>query len=178
MESVKSFLEAADSGHYTITCQQGPYIYINRNLILQFAKKRNESLLMIDSDIVFKLEDVRKMWRHLQVFDIVSGLYCLGNPPYPPCVLKRTENDYEFCEPPKSMGMIDACGGGFLGISEKAVKKLPDNAFDNVWENGVPHGEDISFCHRAKQLGFRIWLDPSISVGQIRSNAIYPQANA
>ena len=170
-EAVKCFLEVATT--YPITYSQGPYIYDNRNQLLKFAKSHDQAILMIDSDIIFSMVDVLKMEGHLIDKDIVTGVYCLGTAPYPAAILEKKEKHYRFVPPPTELAEIDACGGGFLGISQKVVREMNDHAFDNVWEAGVPHGEDISFCHRAKEKGFKVWCDPTIRLGQVRSGTIY-----
>ncbi len=153
---------------------EGPYIYANRNLLLEKAKYEKSSIIMIDADMVYTLDDVKRIERHLETKDVVSGLYVVGKEPYPPCVYKRVEGNYQLTEPPKELEEIDACGGGFLGISAKVVQDMPLEAFNDIWEGKVKHGEDISFCHRLKDKGFKLWLDPSIKIGHIRSSVVKP----
>ena len=170
-ESVKCFLKLAEK--YPIYYAQGPYLYENRNIVFRYAKKYNQPILMVDSDIVFKMEDVEKIKDYLQSLDIITGVYCLDNMPYPAAILKKTENSYQFVKPPEELTEIDVCGAGFLGISLKVVKEMSEESFNNVCEKEVPHGEDISFCHRAKQMGFKIWCDPKILIGQVKNKIIY-----
>jgi len=169
-EATKSFLEVA--GYYKIIHSQGPYIYDNRNQLLKKAKKEEEALLMIDSDIVFTLEDVKRMEEHVKTKDAVTGIYVLNPPFSPPAIFKRTENDYEYTLPPTELSTIDACGAGFLVLSYKVVETLPSYAFNNIFESSM-HGEDISVCHRLKEFGFKLYCDPEIKVGQVRSNILY-----
>lgn len=157
-----------------VVTAEGPYIYANRNLLLEKAKYERDSILMIDADIVFTVEDVQRIEEHLKTYDIVSGLYVVGQDPYPPCVFEKTNGDYILTDPPQGIREVDAVGGGFLAISSDAVKTLPEDAFTDVWEGKVKHGEDISFCFKAKMLGFKIVLDSHLKVGHIRHNAIYP----
>lgn len=166
-ESVKCFLNLP----YKIVWASGPYIYENRNLLLQKAKYEQDSLLMIDSDMVFTSDDVER----IQGEYITSGLYVIGTEPHLPCVFGKVEGDYNVIAPPKDKGIVGAVGGGFLFIPKDIVMKLPDNAFNDVWEGKVKHGEDISFCHKAKELGFDIYLDPSIKLGHLRFKELYPQ---
>lgn len=168
---VKSLLRVPNK----VVTAEGPYIYANRNLLLQKAKYEQDAILMIDADIVFTPQDVERIEELLKTHDIVSGLYVVGQDPYPPCVYKRVEGDYMLTEVKEGLNEVDAIGGGFVGISKDAVQKLPNEAFNDIWEGEVKHGEDISFCHRAKELGYKIHLDSSIKVGHIRTKAIYPK---
>jgi len=157
-----------------VVSAQGPYIYANRNLLLEKAKYEQDSLLMVDSDIIYTKDQVDRIESHLDTLDAITGLYVVGKEPYPPCIFKRTEGDYELTEPPKELAEIDACGGGFLGLSKKLVQELPNEAFNDIWEGKVKHGEDISFCHRLKELNYKLWCDPFIKVGHIRITDIRP----
>lgn len=70
-ESVKSLL--ALNGRYPITYVEGPYIYMNRNELISRARKANESLLMIDSDMVFKPDDVDLMADYVKKYPAITG---------------------------------------------------------------------------------------------------------
>lgn len=149
---------------YQLTIIQGPYIAGNRNELLKKAKEIGTSILMIDSDMVFTLEDVRKMEKHLEKYDVVTGLYMKGDGSGP--ALFYLDDDVE-----QSFFEIKACGAGFLGISKEMVEKLPDNAFDVL-----PHtdgGEDVSFCERVRELGGKIYCDKDINVGHLRYTTLY-----
>lgn len=170
------------NGNYAITTIEGPYIYMNRNILIDRARQRNESLLMIDADMVFKTEDVEKIEENLQKYPAVTGLYCDPRPPYFPWIFERVEGDYKTFhqlgkEIPKEITQVGACGGGFLALSREVIQKLPYEACNNIKEGDIEHGEDVSLCHRINELGYKIWADPSIKLGQVRSNVIYHANN-
>ena len=143
----------------------GLYIEDNRNSIYQLAK--GQDLLMIDSDMTFTLEDVKKMEENLKGKDIVTGLYRMGIDGTPYAVFK----DDLPIEPRDETFEIDVCGAGFLGISHRV---LLDNPFTRVFnkKNGVLRGEDMSFCQIAKERDYKIWADPSIKLGHIKTKVI------
>lgn len=169
-EAVKCWFPLA----YRVITYSGSTLSNNRNRVFNDAKKLGDSLLFIDSDIVFKEIDVLKIENYLKEYDIVTGVYALTFPPYNPAIFKRVENDYEFMPIPTEFSEIGACGGGFLGISRHAMEVLGENPFSNQWEGMVQHGEDVSFCHYARSKGLKIWVDPSILVGQTRITVKYP----
>jgi GT2 family glycosyltransferase len=173
-EAVKCWFNVLIHG-YNVLSFEGSTLSNNRNQVFNRAKELGDSLLFIDSDIVFKPEDVERMGGLLKVHDIVCGVYSLTFPPYNPTIFKRVENDYEFMPIPKELTEIGACGGGFMGISKYAMEKLGENPFTNQWEGMVQHGEDVSFCHYAREKGLKIWCDPNIQVGQVRISTIYPK---
>lgn len=163
---------------YSYYAVEGPSLPDNRNRVFDYAKKRNEHLLFIDSDIVFKTSDVARIAAHLDAgYDALTGVYVLGREPYPPAIFERIEGDYKLTLPKKGLNEIGACGGGFLGIHQKVVQKLGDNPFCNIWEGDIQHGEDISFCHRLHQAGFKLWCDSEVNVGQVRNMHKYFDTN-
>lgn len=195
-EAVKCWLKLSN---YDKVWAQGPDLDYNRNMVWKQAVKYNETkeghLIMIDSDIVFTPEDVAKIESHLDNgLDAVTGIYPVGQPPYPPCIFERVVNkvqnpeeyrgsiimsdyhiqgDYKLTTPKEGLNEIGACGGGFLGINKNIINKLPKDPFDNIREGEIFHGEDISFCHRLRELGFKLWADSEIKLGHIRTQVIY-----
>ena len=160
---------------YEINFAQGPYIYENRNKLFEYARLKGQSILFIDSDIIFTLEDIKKIEEYLKTKDAVTGLYTFGTSPYPPMVFKRIKDDYKVTDPPRELSKIDACGGGFLGVSQKVVQAMEENPFTNVKEGDKFHGEDISFSYRLQKYNLELWLDPNIKLGQLRTEVIRPR---
>lgn len=171
-EFVKCLLQIAPK--YGIHYTQGPYIYENRNNLLDIAKYKGESMLMIDSDIIFTLNQVETIERHLDNFSAVTGVYVFGIGELP-MLFKKDGEGYKLTGVPEVFSQVDACGGGFLGFSKQLVQKLPSKAFNTVFENGTPYGEDISVCHRINELGFKLWVDPELKVGHLRNQVMYPK---
>lgn len=159
---------------YSIHYAQGPYLFMNRNRVFEVAKYKKDSILYIDSDIIFKKEDVEKMERHLEKYDAVTGVCLHGLFPHDPMLWMKTDKDYHLTTTPDTFSQVGAAGGAFLGISAKVVEALPQNPFDNVFEDGNTHGEDISVCHRITGLGYQLFCDPAIKVGHLREEVIYP----
>jgi hypothetical protein len=174
-DAVKCWLQLP--AKYSYYAVEGPNIPDNRNRVLAYAKKMREDLLFIDSDMTFTPTDVEQIAVHLKLgLHAVTGVYVLGRPPYQPAIFKRVVGDYELCTPEAGIAEIGACGAGFLGISKQVVQELPDNAFSNVWEGDIQHGEDISFCHRLHDNNFKLWCDSSILLGQVRTFSKYYEA--
>lgn len=131
----------------------------------------NDSILMIDSDMVFSVEDVEKM--ALTPYQAMTGVYVNTLPPKPPMLFKRIKGDYAIMDIPEEVSPVDACGAGFLYLSKELVQKLPYECCNVIKEGEIEHGEDISLCHRINKLGGQIYCDPSIKLGQVRSKVIY-----
>lgn len=153
---------------------QGPDLDYNRNIVFERAREANDHFLMIDSDIIFTVDDVYKINELLdQGHDAVTGVYPVGTPPYPPCIFERIPGDYKLTKVQPGIKEIGACGGGFLGINRNVMEKMTHNPFDNIQEGDIFHGEDISFCYRLHEQGFKLWCDSSIKLGHVRTTTIY-----
>lgn len=131
-----------------------------------------DKILWIDSDIAFTPDDVIKAYE--SPYDIVTGAYLLASGEVTAYrelfsmgflydeVLKLTE-------PVK----IFAAGMGFMAVKSGVFESLSRPWFQSPTvthkqgdvEYTIPIlGEDLSFCYRAGQAGFEIWLDPSIKL--------------
>lgn len=160
--------------------KQGTAIAFTRNLLVNEGKsdleyqKINDDFthyLFIDSDVVVKVEDVKRLMSY--DLDIISGAY------------KSRENEYsyvgglfkkhngKFVDALKfktdSTGLmeVDWVGGGCLLIKKKVFESLPYPWFRHpimkIEKNGNTHCslmfEDVGFCMLAKEHGYKIWMD-------------------
>lgn len=158
-------------GAYDHIWEQGCYLDINRNNVFERARIENQDLLFIDSDIVFTPEDVKKIEEHLKTKDVVTGVCVMSFPGWPASIFNDQLKPMTITsdEPFE----VFACGSAFMGISKKVLNDLaePFNPID--YSHGKKHGEDISFCLRAREAGYKIWCDPTVRVGHIKAEAKY-----
>jgi GT2 family glycosyltransferase len=168
---VKSMLSVKD---YEWIVNEGPSIPMNRNAVFERARFEKQDLLFIDSDMVFTQEDVKKMEELLKTHDIVSGVCVMSWKGNPPAIFKKIDGGFRSCDIEKELFEIDACGAAFLGISNKVINFLVE-PFEPIVEGkfGQKHGEDISFCIRAKQAGFKIFCEPTLLIGHIKTDVKY-----
>ena len=159
----------------------GTLIYDARERLLKAAiEEKAERILWLDSDMVFSPDLLIDLSADLdEGRDIVTGLCFRRRPPYTPAIYKKirmglpgeaeTEhyNDY----PDGEIFEIDACGfAAVLMNIEVGVKVLEKM---NTAFTPIPgYGEDISFCIRAKQLGYRIWCDSRVKLGHVGRSVI------
>ena len=169
------------SGQYfPIKEHQGCLVDKNRNYIWHEMKIENKDapcdLLFIDSDIVFEPEDVATMEENLKYYDIVTGEYIIKAWDWELGIFEKINGSYEFAKGKEGIFEVEACGGAFLGISHRVINsdKMVKEPFSFMREGDVTHGEDVSFCQRAKEAGFKIFCDSSIKVGHIKQDVIRP----
>lgn len=136
-------------------------------------------LMWIDSDIVFQPTDFEKLLR--RDLDIVGGVYLMDNNTNYAVVKNwdvkyfQTNGMFEFMERSDIAGQtdpIEVCytGFGFLLIKRGVFEKLEYPWFEphvTDFGNGVKDfaSEDVSFCIKARDAGFKIHIDPTVQLG-------------
>ena len=160
-----------------------------RNIIWQRAKKAQPDwVLMIDSDMTFTPRDALTLVKHIKNgYDFVSGMYYAGAQPHMPLVYKETDREYEretvksvtyyndYPKLGKDFFEIAGCGLGFAIVSGRLLQTMPDLPFKRLpsWFGKEIKGEesleeDLSFCKRVKDAGFKIYCDATVQLGHLR----------
>lgn len=176
----------------------GCYIEENRNeMVRRFRKHCGEDsnlqwLLSVDADIDFAPEMAYALYEQADPVKrpIMSGIYFsrLGEHGeiVPVWFVDKQNGKYS---PPKELGggmqEVDAVGMGFVLIHRSVFDKMAKVYASDSWtwfgrdttynvEDGTWHhlGEDLCFCRRAKNLGFRVWGHSAIQVGHIKATAL------
>lgn len=139
-----------------------------RNLIADWVVKGYDYLFSVDSDIAFPPDTLKKLLAHDK--DIVSGLYIqrkpgqhivevyedngrggVANIPYAKLAGHR---EYE----------IAGCGFGCVLIKAEVIRAIPYPHF--VYHSAIDHrntiSEDVDFCRKARERGFKLYADATI----------------
>ena len=162
------------TGDCVISMVANSLIYDARNRIAGQAMDIGADYVMwFDSDVTFPPDTILKMLKHMEEGkDIVSGLYFRRKYPYTPVIFKSLEWDGV----PKSEGyedyprdsVFEVAGCGFGCVMTKV------EPFFDIVNDGEPlftpmpgTGEDLSFCIRARQRGYKIWCDSTIKCGHV-----------
>ena len=143
-------------------------ISFNRNTIVKdfLAKKEYDYLLMIDSDIIPPLNYL-DLIDHLadEDKDIISGVcFAYMDNGIVPLVLEYNpdKNDKPFLvkslDGDEGLVEVDAVGTGAMAIKRKVLEQVKAPFINRYDEDGMKlMGLDLSFCDKAKKLGFRTW---------------------
>ena len=163
-------------------------IYDTRNKAAMEAIQGGfDRVLWLDSDMEFQPDLMERLSARMdEGRDFVTGLYFQRKDPFKPVIYRelyiRQREDgaqeavSEACEefPPDGIFEVAACG---FGIAMTSVQLLRD-----VTEKyGMPFtpiegwGEDLAFCLRATDAGYRIWCDSSIRAGHIGLKTFYEE---
>ena len=131
-----------------------------------------DKILWIDSDIIFTPEDVIKAYK--SEFDVVTGAYTLASGEvvaYKELFGRSFTMDEvkAMTEPERvfgaGMGFFCMKSGIFEKMSRPWFQSVPGTTKFEGEEFTFPiMGEDLSLCKRINDLGFEIWLDPSIKL--------------
>lgn len=148
-------------------------------------------LVFIDSDMIFSLEDLDKIVSLARdKVGIAIGAYPVRRGDAPWLALVPLEGNAVLSFNAESPPIEVKYGAtGFMAIHREVLKAVADTmplctgAGAPFWpvflplivdENGTNHylSEDWSFCHRARDLGFPVWLDQTVKLGHI-GNYVY-----
>lgn len=139
-----------------------------RNLIADWVVKGYDYLFSVDSDISFSPDTLIKLLRHDR--DVVSGLYIQRKPGLH--VLEVYEHNdrggvsnipYEKI---KGRGLVEiaGCGFGCTLVKAEVLRAIGYPQFE--YHSAIDHkhtvSEDVDFCRKARNKGFKIWADTDI----------------
>ena len=177
----QSLATLTKEGECLVSFLIGSLIYESRNtLCKQVITHDCDYVLWLDSDMVFEPNILQKMLKHMEDGrDIVTGLYFRRRPPFTPVIFKDItfdEDEHGHVEgyedyPEDELFEVAACGFGCVMLRKEVLLDLLLNY--RTWFNPMyGAGEDIAFCVRARELGYKIWCDPSIKLGHYGASII------
>ena len=156
-----------------------------------FLRSDCDVMLSIDSDIWFRPEDAIALCEKAITRGIIAALYMTRSLNIQPALMLSNRPvtfspDAEPVEVPfSSTGFMAATRAVFETLSAELPlchKGWSDRGADtSFWPFYMPYtipwegdgnlylSEDWAFCQRAKDAGFKVWLDPSVRVGHIGS---------
>lgn len=134
-----------------------------RNLIAHWAE-RYDYLFSVDSDIAFEPDTLVKMLAHDK--DMVTGLYIQRKPGQHILELYRAGKGNIPYEEIYGKGLVevDGCGFGCVLVKSEVIRAIgyPQFVYKSALNHNDTLSEDVYFCQRAKEKGFRIFADTSI----------------
>ena len=162
-------------GECTLAMQSGSLIYTSRNTLATNAiQMEADYVFWLDSDMVFKPDTLIRMMDTLQKndLDILTGLYFRRVPPYSPVLYDKIEIEDRICDwsefkrIPDGLFEVGACGFGCVLMKTDVFFDV-QSKFGNMFAPIDNNGEDIAFCWRARQCGYKIICDPSVLCGHV-----------
>ena len=134
-----------------------------RNLITQECFKYEDitHILWIDDDMIFAPEDAQRLLDlHLP---IVGGLCHNRRHPFMPILVKNTIRGLSFMyEYPEGLVEVDSTGAAFLLVEKHVFAAIHEKYKEGPWTSLGLGGEDVSFCARARDVGFKVFVDTRV----------------
>lgn len=157
-----------------VAFQMGSLIYNSRNYLATAAVKMEaDYVLWLDSDMVFSSDVLQRLWKDRDKGDIITGVYYRRVEPYKPVLFSKLSIENDQCQwedyndfPEDRIFEVEGCGFGCV-LTPTNVFVDVINRFGNMFSPIGGVGEDLSFCWRARQCGFKIVADPSIQLGHV-----------
>lgn len=162
-------------GECQIAFQIGSLIYTSRDDLARYAMKEGfDYVLWLDSDMVFPEDFHERMLKTMtdNNLDILTGIYYKRKPPYSPVIFDKMKLngklwDFTWLEDvPDTLFEVGACGFGCVLLKTEVLMsvQLRHGYLFHPMQNG---GEDVAFCVRARDCGYKIMCDPSIVCGHV-----------
>ena len=168
-QSIASLTKQGECG---IAFQVGSLIYTSRNRLAAMAiEKACDYVLWLDSDMVFPSDTLIRLLANKDKGDIITGVYYRRVEPYHPVLFGKLDItdgvcDWEDAEVKDDLFEVEGCGFGCILTPTHIFVDMLDKYGDMFSPIGGV-GEDLSFCWRARQLGYTIVADPSIPLGHV-----------
>ena len=132
-----------------------------------FLETDFKKMMFIDADIEFSPEDVARLW-NLDA-DIAVGVYCMKKPSAP---YAAWHHGKLLTDLPAEPIEVDYAGTGFMMIDRRVLEAMKSekrhylsksscwNFFDCRVDGDSFLSEDYAFCQDAREMGFKIIMDP------------------
>lgn len=159
------------TGECVISMNISSLIYDARNqLAAQALKAQADYILWLDSDMIVPPDVIPRMLKHMEDGkDFVSGIYFRRRAPFAPVLYSRIDREghADFNDYPEDT-VFEIAGAGF-GCCMTRVSMLEDIAlnFKDWFTPFNNYGEDLSFCLRALECGYKLYCDSTIKCGHI-----------
>ena len=143
----------------------GTLVYNGRDTLAANAvNEKYTHVLWLDADMVFNPDVFHKLYAHGK--DFVTGVYCSRHAPYKSTIFTSLDPVERVEDFPEELFEIVGCGFGCVLTTTEILRWVyRDNG--NCFHPMLQFGEDIAFCTRARESGFKLWCDPKIQLGHI-----------
>lgn len=151
-----------------------------------FLRSDADVLLSIDADIWFNPLDAIKLCREAMERDVVGGLYMVRSiKDRQPAPLIEVGQEIDFV-PDAEPVEVKYLATGFMAVRRDVFERISETiptymqstplpfqpfygqmALEHETEGYLYLSEDYAFCHRVRENGFKVWLDPSIRLGHV-----------
>jgi hypothetical protein len=147
---------------------QGTLIQNQRaDLCLDALREGCTHILFIDSDMTFPQDMIQRLLKH--DVDLVAANCARRRMPTGPTAQNYDENGKRkpVYSMPESTGLeeVGSVGTGIMLIKRNVFEGMSEPWFDMPWQYDTRGymGEDVFFCKKAQELGFKVYIDHDVS---------------
>ena len=168
-------------GDCAVTFQIGSLVYMSRDKLAERAIQMGaDRILWLDSDMVFDPDVLIRLSKVMKDndADMVTGVYFRRVQPFTPVLyekldLKDDMADYkEYAKlPEEDVFEVAGCGFGCVLMNTDVALSVMAK-YHEMFTPMNSMGEDLSFCWRARQCGYKILCDQSIPLGHVGFNVV------
>lgn len=164
-----------DDIDFTVHFESGTLVYVARDNIASKAINGGFThVLWLDSDMVFTDDFLDSLMFCGKPF--VAGIFQSRRKGYHSALFKNLDIDNleRFEEYPH--GTFEIAGCGFAGVLIET--EILRNVMTNYGTCFLPmkmYGEDLAFCKRAVDIGYKIYAEPTAVMGHVGHITIYPE---
>lgn len=166
---------------------------VTGDILIQYARERfaqavmeldADYLLMIDDDMLAPPDLFYKLVENDK--DICGALAFTRNPDHKPVIYDVIEgidpitkkefyvNKFSMNYPRNTLVECDAVGFGAVLIKRRVIEAMKEPRFMGL----TGCGEDITFCYKAKKLGFQVWMDTRVKLGHLGAPTVVTEEYA
>lgn len=162
-------------GECKLIMKSGAMIYAARDdFAMKAIQGEYDYVFWMDSDMQFPANALTKLLEDIREkdLDMVTGLYFRRIPPYSPVLFDKleingVEADWsEFQSIPEGLFEVGGCGFGCVLMKTDLFFDV-QSKFGQMFTPIGRNGEDVAFCWRARQCGYKIWCDPEVLCGHV-----------
>lgn len=165
-----------DGINFEVFYQGGTLVYVGRDKLAKMAIDRGFThILWLDSDMIFNEDLLENLMDSGKSF--VTGIAHARRAPHVSCLFKEIwpgVDRYEGHDYPHETFEIGGCGFACVLMETKVVQKVY-SIYGTAFFPMRELGEDLAFCKRATDTGFRLWAEPRVWLGHIGHITVYPE---
>ena len=143
--------------------------YARNSLVERFT---GDYLWLMDDDQVFQEDVLKRLLAH--ELPIVGPLVLRRHPPFEPCPGIEGGKNLPLDQPP-GLREVQYTGGAGLLIHRDVFDAIEPPWFNHgIGSEGIHFSDDAYFCHRAREAGFKIFCDTSVTLAHLAVAFITP----
>ena len=163
-----------------VSWQIGLYLALNyNNLCRELLKNKElEWLWILNDDHVFKPDILTRLLE--RNVDIVMPLCLKRSGPFQPVIYEAYESggykqlEFDYINGKEGLLEVDGIGHAGILIRRNVIEKMKENWHKVGWLNSEYDACDLYFCKKAKEEGFKIFVDLDNTIGHLTHMAVWP----